>query len=155
MSGSELDPHIERAMETFNQHDLDQHMAEFADGATFIDPVLDGKVTGEEHRSYLADVITAFPDIHQEVDRVVCADEPTVIESTFEGTHKGEIDGIPPTGNSVTISLVSIISVSDTGITSWRDYWDQQTFREQLRLTVPAVLGHLPRFARWKLSEAL
>ncbi|WP_435064860.1 ester cyclase [Halobaculum sp. EA56] len=155
MSASELDSRIERAMETFNEHDLDQHMAAFADGATFVDPVLDGEVSGENHRRYLAEVIEAFPDIHQEVDQVLCAGDPTVIESTFRGTHEGEIEGIPPTGNSVAVPLVSIISVSDEGITSWRDYWDQQTFRDQLGLTVPAVLGHLPRFARWKLADAL
>lgn len=155
MADSELDPHIERAMETFNDHDLDRHMAEFADGATFVDPVLDEKVTGENHRNYLAEVIDSFPDIRQEVDRVLCNGDPTVIESTFYGTHKGEIEGIPPTGNSVAVPLVSIISVSEDGIVSWRDYWDQQTFREQLGLTVPTVLKHVPKFARWKLGEAL
>ncbi len=153
MDDSDVDPRIERAMETFNDHDLNRHMSEFADGATFVDPVLEGEVTGEEHRSYLAEVIEAFPDIHQEVDRVLCSGNPTVLESTFYGTHEGEIEGIPPTGNSVAIPLVSIITVSDDGITSWRDYWDQQTFRNQLGLTVPAVVSHLPKFARWKLSK--
>jgi steroid delta-isomerase-like uncharacterized protein len=155
MADPDLDPHIERAMETFNDHNLEQHMAEFVDGATFVDPVLDGEVTGEEHRTYLAEVIEAFPDIHQEIEQVLCSGDPTVIESTFYGTHEGEIEGIPPTGNSVAVPLVSIIAVSEDGITSWRDYWDQQTFREQLGLTVPAVFGHIPRFVQWKLSEAI
>lgn len=155
MDNPDLDPHIQRAMETFNDHDLDRHMSEFADGATFVDPVLEGEVTGEDHRTYLAEVIEAFPDIHQEVDRVLCSGDPAVLESTFYGTHEGEIEGIPPTGNSVAVPLVSIIAVSDAGIMSWRDYWDQQTFRGQLGLTVPEVFGQIPKFARWKLSEAL
>lgn len=149
----DLDPRIERALESFNDHDLDSHMGLFAAGATFEDPVLDDPVTGAEHRAYLAEVIEAFPDVEQEVDRVLASGDPTVIESTFYGTHEGELDGIPPTGNDVAVSLVSIVSVSADGITSWRDYWDQQAFREQLGLTVPAVIGHLPRFARWKLGE--
>jgi len=155
MVDSDLDPHIQRAMETFNDHDLDRHMAEFADGATFLDPVLDSEVTGDDHRAYLAAVYDAFPDIRQEVDRVLCPGNPTVIESTFYGTHRGEIEGIPPTGNSVAVPLVSVITVSEDVITSWRDYWDQQTFRDQPGLTVPIVLKHVPTFVRWKLDEVL
>lgn len=86
---------------------------------------------------------------------MLTAEEATVIESTFTGTHEGVLEGVPPTGETATVPLVSIITVGDEGITSWRDYWDQQTFREQLGLTFPAVVGHLPRFARWALDERL
>lgn len=109
----------------------------------------------EDHRTYLADIIVAFPDVHQEVKRVLCTGGPTVVESTFAGTHEDEIEGIPPTGNAVAVPLVSVIEVSDDGITAWRDYWDQQTFRDRLGLPVPAVGGHLPRFARWTLADRL
>lgn len=149
MVAADLDPRIERALETFNDHDMDAHMQMFADGATFVDPVLDDPVTGEDHREYLQDVIDAFPDIRQEVQRVPCAGDPTVMESTFTGTHEGPIEGIPPTGNSVEVPLVSVVEVSGDGITSWRDYWDQGTFREQLGLTFPAVLRQVPGFVRW------
>lgn len=66
MADTELGPHIDRALATFNDYDIDAHMAEFAEGATFSDPVLNEPVTGEEHREYLLDVIEAFPDIRQE-----------------------------------------------------------------------------------------
>lgn len=155
MAGDELDRRIERALETFNSDEMDDHMAQFADGATFLDPVLDEPVSGAEHRAYLVDVVEAFPDIHQEVDRVASAAGPTVIESTFSGTHEGPIEGIPPTGNTVEVPLVSVITVSEEGITAWRDYWDQQTFREQLGLTFPAVVGHLPTFVGWKVRNAV
>jgi len=153
MTTPDMDPEIERALETFNEYDLDSHMDEFAPEATFLDPVLEEPVSGEEHQEYLVDIFDAFPDIHQEPQRAFQADEATVVESTFYGTHQGSLEGIPPTGETVSVPLVSIIKVSDDGITSWRDYWDQQTFREQLGLTFPAVIGHLPRFARWKLSK--
>ncbi|MFB6210264.1 MAG: ester cyclase [Halobacteriales archaeon] len=155
MQDADLDPHIRRALETFNKYEIDRHMEEFAAGATFRDPVLDEPVTGDDHREYLADVIEAFPDISQDVDRVLIAQEATVLESTFSGTHKGPLEGIPPTGETATVPLVSIITVSENGITSWRDYWDQQTFRDQLGLTFPAIFHHLPTFIRWKLHESL
>lgn len=152
MTGSDLDPYIQRALSTFNEDDLEAHMAQFADGATFTDPVLDDPVSGADHRQYLRDVIDAFPDIEQEVTDVYVADGATVLESTFRGTHEGEIEGIPPTGNFVEVPLASVITVGEDGITDWRDYWDQQTFREQLGLTFPTVLAQLPGFVRWKLA---
>lgn len=155
MTGADLHPRIERALETFNDREIDDHMAEFAEGATFLDPVLDEPVTGSEHRAYLEDVIEAFPDIVQRERRVVADGKVIVLESTFSGTHEGALDGIPPTGETVSVPLVSVIEVSADGITSWRDYWDQQAFREQLGLTVPEVLGHLPRFVRWTVDERL
>lgn len=150
-----MNTHIQHALDTFNESDFEAHMAAFADGATFRDPVLDEPVSGDEHREYIEDVVDAFPDITQEPRRVLPAEEATVIESTFEGTHEGELEGVPPTGREVSVPLVSVISVSDEGITDWRDYWDQQTFREQLGLTVPAVFGHVPSFVIWKLRSAL
>lgn len=155
MALSGADPRIERALETFNEDDLEGHMATFADGATFADPVLDDPVSGADHREYLRGVIDAFPDIHQEPERVLSAPEATVVESTFRGTHEGPIEGVPPTGNAVAVPLVSVIEVADDGIVSWRDYWDQETFRAQLGLTFPAVVGHIPRFARWAVRERL
>jgi steroid delta-isomerase-like uncharacterized protein len=155
MTDADLDPRIERALETFDEHAIDEHMTEFAEGATFVDPVLDEPVSGEDHRAYLLEVVEAFPDIQQDVERVLRAEEVTVLESTFTGTHEGPLEGVPPTGETATVPLVSVITVSEAGITAWRDYWDQQAFREQLGLTFPAVVGHLPRFAAWRLRSGL
>jgi steroid delta-isomerase-like uncharacterized protein len=113
--------------------------------------VLDSPVSGDAHREYLVEVVEAFPDLRQEIKTVHSRANPTVIESTFTGTHEGPLEGVPPTGETATVPLVSVIRVSDDGITEWRDFWDQVTFREQLGLTFPAVLGHVPRFLRWKL----
>ena len=155
MADPDLDPRIERAMETFNDHEIDAHMEAFADGATFLDPVLEAPVSGADHREYLLDVIEAFPDIRQDVERAVVADGTVAMESTFAGTHEGPIEGVPPTGKRVEVPLASVITVSEEGITSWRDYWDQATFREQLGLTFPAVLGQVPGFALWTIRNRL
>lgn len=49
--------------------------------------------------------------------------------------------------------LASVVTVSEDGITDWRDYWNEQAFRQQLGLTFPAVVGHLPRFAAWAVRR--
>lgn len=155
MTAAEMDPDLERALETFNDYAFDEHMEQFAEGATFVDPVLEAPVSGDEHRAYLEDAVDAFPDVHQEVDAVHDAGAVTVLESRFTGTHRGELEGIPPTGNAVEVPLASVIHRSDEGITHWRDYWNEQTFREQLGLTGTGLVTKLPRFALWKLRNAV
>lgn len=131
---ADMNPAIARAVEAFNEHDADGVIAEFAEDGTFLDPVQDDKLTKAEFREYTTELLEAFPDVWVEEERVIASDTETAIEAVFHATHEGEFDGIPPTGEMIAVPFVSIITVSDDGITSWRDYWDQQTFAEQLGL---------------------
>lgn len=135
MSAPDIPPPIARALEAFDNHDADGVAAEFAEEGTFYDPPQDEELTKEEFRAYCVEIFEAFPDVRVEEERVLTApDGTTAVEWTFSGTHEGEIDGMPPTGESFALPGVSIITVSEDGITSWRDYWDQQTFAEQVGL---------------------
>ena len=130
---TEMDPAIVRAVEAFNEHDPDGFVEELADDATFTDPVRDG-LDRAETRAYMRELIEAFPDVHIEAERVISSDNRTAMECTFRGTHQGEFDGIPPTGETVDDTFVSIVTVSTDGITSWTDYWDRMSLTEQLGL---------------------
>lgn len=50
---------------------------------------------------------------------------------------------------------MSVISVSDDGITSLRDYWNENGFAEQLGLAFPEIFPTLPRIAAAKLGDVL
>lgn len=126
-----MKPAIGRAVEAFNDHDFDGFVAEFADGATFTDPVRED-LDRAETRAYMSELAQAFPDVRVETERVIPSDTGTAIEFTFRGTHEGEFDGMPPTGETVDETFVSVITVSDEGITSWTDYWDRMSLVEQL-----------------------
>jgi len=155
MVDSDMDPHIERAFEAFNDHDADRLMDEMAEDATFTDP-LEADLSGPELREYTAGIFEAFPDIRLEVKRVVSSEDGVVaVECDYVGTHEGSLEGVPPTGNSVRVPSMTVIDVSDDGITSWRDYWDQQTFSEQLGLTFPDIVPLVPRMAVAKVEEFL
>lgn len=142
-----MDPRVERAIEAFNDHDVEQLLDEMAEDATFTDP-LEEDIAGNELHEYTAEIFEAFPDIRLEVNRVITGEGGvTAIEGNYLGTHEGPIQGIPPTGNSVAVPTMTVIDVSDDGITSWRDYWDQQTFSEQLGLTFPEIVPLAPKIA--------
>lgn len=131
---ADMDPAIARAIEAFNEHDPDGFIAEFAEEGTFFDPVQDHELTKAEQGEYIAEVLEAFPDVQTEEKRIISSEDTTAVEAVFHATHEGEFDGIPPTGETIAVPFVSIITVSDDGIESWRDYWDQQTFAEQIGL---------------------
>lgn len=153
MAEHNMDPHIERAIEAFNDHDIDQLMNQMAEDATFTDP-LEADLSKAELREYTVEIFDAFPDLHIEVKRVISSDDGVVaIECDYVGTHEGSLEGIPPTGNSVVVSSMTVIDVSDDGITSWRDYWDQQTFSEQVGLTFPEIVPLIPKIAVGKIRE--
>ncbi|MDX1744998.1 MAG: ester cyclase [Halobacteriales archaeon] len=130
---TDIDPAIGRAVEAFNDHDPDGFVAEFADDATFTDPVREG-LDRAETQEYMSELTQAFPDVRVGAERVISSDNGTAIEFTFHGTHEGEFDGIPPTGETVDDTFVSIVTVSDEGITTWTDYWDRMSLIEQLGL---------------------
>lgn len=155
MPDADMDPHIERAIDAFNDHDVERLLDQMAEEARFTDP-LEENITGSELHEYTAEIFEAFPDIRLEVDRSITAEDgATAIEGSYVGTHEGPLEGIPPTGNSVVVPTMTVIDVSDDGITSWRDYWDQQTFSEQLGLTFPEILPLVPKLAVAKVRESV
>jgi steroid delta-isomerase-like uncharacterized protein len=150
----ELHPRVERAIRAFNDHDLDRLDDEFAPGGTFADPLTDAAVTGDAMREYTRGVFEAFPDVTIEVRRVVASTETDVaMEVTYVGTHDGPLEGIPPTGRRVAVQAVTVIELDADGIASWRDYFDQVAFREQLGLTFPAIIAVAPELALEKLRS--
>lgn len=152
---ADVNPHVRRAIDAFNDHDADQLMAEMAADATFTDPLAEN-VSGAELRAYTDEIFEAFPDIRLEEKRIIASDEGVVaLECDYVGTHEGTIEGIPPTGNSVQVPSMTVIDIADDGITAWRDYWDQRTFSEQLGLTFPEIVPLVPKIAVAKIREVI
>lgn len=156
MTGQTPLSYHETYFEGWNDHDPDTVVAQFAPNGTYFDPNLEEPLTGPEIGEYVAEVAAGFPDFRIEDRRVVTADEGTVVhEWTMHGTHSGTIDGLPPTGNTLALDGVDVVTVSEDGITSVRGYFDQKTFAEQLGLTFPAVVGQVPTLAAGAVKTLL
>lgn len=134
MAQTDIDPRIDRVFEAFDDQDAEKAVAEFADGGVFVETADDNEFSKAEFREYLADrVFVGFPD-YSIVEKTVMStyEWATVIEYTFQATHDGPLGDIDPTGNTVTLPIVAVITITDDGITSWRDYVDGQRFAAQL-----------------------
>ena len=151
--------YFESYVEGWNEHDPTKVMSQFDDGGTYFDPNVGEKLRGEEIGRYVEDTVEGFPDLHFEEHRMLVderADELRLaVEWTMHGTHHGTLDGLPPTGNTVELDGVDIVTISSDGITSITGYFDQTTFAEQLGLTFPAIIAQLPKIAIGTLQRAV
>lgn len=64
----------------------------------------------------------AFPDGYHVFEEVIAEDNKVVTRGTFNGTHKGELMGIPSTGKQVKFSVVHIDTIVDGKVI---EHWGQ------------------------------
>ncbi|MFB6309376.1 MAG: nuclear transport factor 2 family protein [Haloarculaceae archaeon] len=151
MEVEELPERARAWVEAFNSHDADATMRQLADGGTFDDPVTDEPVQGEKLRGYIHETYEAFPDV-QIVPKSYYEDgDAVVLEVDYTGTFEGSFEGIPPTGEYAELPAVIVLNFADDGVVSCREYWNKETFREELGLTFPEIVRHVPRLVGGKL----
>ena len=80
--------------------------------------------------------INALPDLEAVIHAQVADDDTVVTRKTLRGTHRGELFGVPPTGQPVAIEVIDIVRLRDGQIT---DHWNQVD-----RLGLMQQLGALP-----------
>ena len=66
----------------------------------------------EGHRQILAEFHSAFPDLHVTTEDVVAEGDKVVSRWTARGTHQGDLLGIAPTGNGVTIKGIDVLRIA-------------------------------------------
>jgi len=86
----------------------------------------------EGGKMFLGAFISAFPDSHVTIEDMVAEGDRVVTKKTFRGTHTGELNGIPPTGNRVSIQYVDILRLRDGQIVEHWLSMDQLSFMQQL-----------------------
>jgi len=74
-------------------------------------------VDWNEHKGILTGVNNAFPDLHHEIIDMVAEREKVAIRLNVTGTHKGEFQGIPPTGKKLYLYEMGFITIIDGKIT--------------------------------------
>jgi steroid delta-isomerase-like uncharacterized protein len=69
----------------------------------------------DEIRAHAAQVHAAFPDLSFELVRAAHGDGFTAAEWRSQMTHRGEIDGLSPTGRTVESGGVDVATLADDG----------------------------------------
>ena len=81
---------------------------------------------------------TVFLDLHFTIEDMVAEDDKIVVRWTASGTHKGELMGIPPTNERVTVTGMSMDRVAHGKLVeSWIN-WDNLGLLQQIGAIPPA-----------------
>jgi steroid delta-isomerase-like uncharacterized protein len=100
-----------------------------------------GRVIGERHgvgtlKEALQHLFVAFPDFQVVSSRIIGEGDFVAATHPWHGTHTGEFRQLPPTGNEVTVSGMSMFRIADGKIAE--QWWEEDT------LGLTQQLGFLP-----------
>jgi steroid delta-isomerase-like uncharacterized protein len=93
---------------------------------------------GERKRSTLYRI--AFPDLRLTVEDIIAEGETVMTRWSCHGTHKGDLNGIAPTGKQFTISGMTIFRFSNGKIVEGYVNWDALGLLQQLGVVPPLAI---------------
>lgn len=86
----------------------------------------------EGEKAQITKYRAAFPDCHLEIDELMSAGDRVVLRFSYSGTHRGDLEGIPPTGRSVHGKGIDVMQMSDGRIVASHSQWDALGLMQQL-----------------------
>jgi steroid delta-isomerase-like uncharacterized protein len=89
---------------------------------------------------------TAFPDLHLTIEDVIAEGETVMTRWSCRGTHKGDLNGIAPTGKQITLYGVTVARISNGKMAEGFVSWDALGLMQQL--------GVVPQLANTKAMAA-
>ncbi len=94
----------------------------------------------EAAKEFYQGVLQSFPDAYWHTHQLVAEGEWVVQRHQLRGTFKGELAGLPPTGEVVEISGVSMFRIVDGRIVEHWGYADDAGFWQQCGVEVPEIM---------------
>ena len=94
---------------------------------------VDQDIRGPEGvRQFISMLRAAFPDLHVTVEDVIAEGDKIVQRWTGRATHQGELMGIPPTGNRVSVAGITISRFKDGKVSEEWEVYDMMGMMQQL-----------------------
>jgi steroid delta-isomerase-like uncharacterized protein len=81
-------------------------------------------------------VHTAFPDIQVKVEDLLEENNKVVFWGRFTGTHLGEFQGFPASGNRIEFEALEVFQLEDEKITESWGYWPMSDILAQIQQSV-------------------
>jgi steroid delta-isomerase-like uncharacterized protein len=81
---------------------------------------------------FVSTIRSAFPDLRVTLEDAIAEGEKVVSRWTAQGTHQGELMGIAPTGNRVTLTGITIHRIEDAKIVEEWENWDALGMMQQI-----------------------
>jgi steroid delta-isomerase-like uncharacterized protein len=93
----------------------------------------DGDITGRSGFTGLYETYSsAFPDCRITVHQVLSEGDSVAAHYVFSGTHTGDLLGMAPSGNAVSVQGVTIQRWVDGQVAEERAIWDSHSLMKQV-----------------------
>ena len=101
-------------------------------------PMPAGQSPVEHFKHFYGLLLRAFPDATMAIDEQLAERDLVATRKTLRGTHRGELWGLPPTGNRVEWEFIDIFRVRDGKLAEHWTHMDLEALRAQMRPHDPA-----------------
>ena len=109
MSAEETKAVIRRWIEAYNERDLETEAEVLAPDYVAHVPAAPGPLEGlEAWRHFTGAFSEAFPDVRLTIQDILSEGVMVAARVAFHGTHRGEFQGIPPTGKEVAFTSIEV-----------------------------------------------
>ncbi|QQX89183.1 ester cyclase (plasmid) [Cupriavidus necator] len=88
-------------------------------------------------RKYYTESRQAFPDQRSEIIQLRHTDDAVIAEFWLLGTHRGTLNGLPPTGNAFRCRMIALFLFDGGTLVCERVYFDSLTMMQQLLAGLP------------------
>jgi predicted ester cyclase len=95
----------------------------------------------EGFKHFVALLYTAFPDLHHKVEEQIAEDDKVVSLVTARGTHRGDFQGIAPTGKQVIMTDIIITRLHEGKVVELWAQFDALSLLQQLGAYRPKGQG--------------
>lgn len=116
-------------LDACNAHD-------FARMSTFYAPTIrvnDAPMEPTAVAAQFSPIVSAFPDWHWDLRNLLVDNDLIALHFSVTGTHRGDFQGIAPTGRRVTISEFTLYRVKDGKFTDVWDLADMASVLDRIR----------------------
>lgn len=92
-----------------------------------------GQIAGRDGlHELIAGFRNAFPDLHARIATEIEDDRYVAATMLLTGTHRGDFEGLPPTGRQLELPIAIVTRFADRQIIEDREYYDTATMVAQL-----------------------
>lgn len=112
----------------------------YAENYVDLNPVPGIPGTREGLKMQLAAFRQAFPNLSASVDDMVTEGEKVVVRFSTQGTHTGDLMGVPPTGKTGAVPCITILRLENGKVIEEFSLADMMLLYQQLGL-VPEMTG--------------
>ena len=125
-ASSENEALVRRFFDAYNERDREAFVA------TMSEDFMYGDIEGPEEMAENEWNWIAGTDTTWEVHTVHAGESLVTARTTAQGTHRGEVLGLEPTGESFEATAIQIAHIEDGQIAEWQAEWDFAGFLNQI-----------------------